>query len=774
MTTPLTGQRSRSELIAELYERHAAGLFAYCHDQLGETSSAADAVVSIFTGVPTDPSPARAALYALARREIYRRDVSYALPAVDSVADPATALIERVFRDIRPHQREVLLLSAVCGLTTSELSWVFEVATDTAAELTLSARRRFSQTLITATTAARSAPYVPMGVAEVYDAIIVSPIEDVLARLPWRRPAAAVRARVLSSLPVEEVGETATTPATLPTRKLWPTTPAWPLPLTDPNQVTNTCVLPAEALVPPKPGRRSKHEATTEPMPRLRPSLLAAFTERKRRTASPKPSDSLTNQGTETVSTPDPATPAPDSTSGPTSGAVWGSVWSPAHAPDALDSTSAPDSSGSIWDSPRTTAAPDPIAAPASGSIWDSPRTTATPDPIAAPASGSIWDSPRTTATPDSTVASTSSSIWDSRPTSTDPDPTAAPDAASGSIWDSPRAPSSGWGSSPTPGSDSAWRSTSDGQESPSTPTSALPAVPGSVVFGSAASGSTPAFGSALPAPTETAPPVADVADVADEPVFPVRTEPARVDPADPLFQGRPESELPAQREARFPVRDEPLFPARTESQLSARLEPTFPSPAEAPLPMRPEATSPASSTAGFVMSAETLQFAAFRSAEETSTTSSLPALPGSLAPEAEVAVTVTSGIAERKPAPAQLTEPVETTTPTDGDTAAPRGRRAKRRAAAEKAAKASAAETTAPAAPSTAKDESEPEDATAATPKAAKAAAKAEAKANKARAKAYKRRERHYDWAWEAIGFLICVAIAMLVFFSMQTFVTP
>ncbi|WP_066942927.1 hypothetical protein [Microtetraspora fusca] len=715
MTTPLTGQRSRSELIAELYERHAAGLFAYCHDQLGETSSAADAVVSIFTGVPTDPSPARAALYALARREIYRRDVSYALPAVDSVADPATALIERVFRDIRPHQREVLLLSAVCGLTTSELSWVFEVATDTAAELTLSARRRFSQTLITATTAARSAPYVPMGVAEVYDAIIVSPIEDVLARLPWRRPAAAVRARVLSSLPVEEVGETATTPATLPTRKLWPTTPAWPLPLTDPNQVTNTCVLPAEALVPPKPGRRSKHEATTEPMPRLRPSLLAAFTERKRRTASPKPADALTNQGTETVSTPDPATPAPDSTSGPTSGAVWGSVWSPAHAPDALDSTSAPDSSGSIWDS---------------------------------------------------------------RPTSTDPDPTAAPDAASGSIWDSPRAPSWGWGSSPTPGSDSAWRSTSDGQESPSTPTttptSALPAVPGSVVFGSAASGSTPAFGSALPVPTETAPPVADVADVADEPVFPVRTEPARVDPADPLFQGRPESELPAQREARFPVRDEPLFPARTESQLSARLEPTFPSPAEAPLPMRPEATSPASSTAGFVMSAETLQFAAFRSAEETSTTSSLPALPGSLAPEAEVAVTVTSGIAERKPAPAQLTEPVETTTPTDGDTAAPRGRRAKRRAAAEKAAKASAAETTAPAAPSTAKDESEPEDATAATPKAAKAAAKAEAKANKARAKAYKRRERHYDWAWEAIGFLICVAIAMLVFFSMQTFVTP
>ncbi len=295
MTTPLTGQRSRSELIAELYERHAAGLFAYCHDQLGETSSAADAVVSVFTGVPTDPPPARAALYALARREIYRRDVSYALPAVDSVADPATALIERVFRDIRPHQREVLLLSAVCGLSTGELSWVFEVATDTAAQLTLSARRRFSQTLVTATTAARSAPFVPVSVAEVYDAIVVSPIEDVLARLPWRRPAAAVRGRVLSALPIEEPGETAppvvaAVSSTLPTRKLWPTTPAWPLPLTDPNQVTNTCVLPAEALAPPKPGRRSKHEATTEPMPRLRPSLLAAFTDRKRR-ASQDPAE---------------------------------------------------------------------------------------------------------------------------------------------------------------------------------------------------------------------------------------------------------------------------------------------------------------------------------------------------------------------------------------------------------------------------------------------------------------------------------------------------
>jgi hypothetical protein len=68
VSSSLTGQRSRSELIAELYERHAAGLFAYCHDQLGESTSAGDAVVAVFTGVPTVEPPPRAALYALAHR----------------------------------------------------------------------------------------------------------------------------------------------------------------------------------------------------------------------------------------------------------------------------------------------------------------------------------------------------------------------------------------------------------------------------------------------------------------------------------------------------------------------------------------------------------------------------------------------------------------------------------------------------------------------------------------------------------------------------------
>ncbi|WP_062349437.1 RNA polymerase sigma factor [Herbidospora yilanensis] len=276
MTTPLTGQRSRSDLIAELYERHAAGLFAYCHDQLGETASAADALVAVFTGVPpTDPP--RAALFSLARREIYRRDVSYAMPAVDSIADPATALIERVFRDIRPHQREVLLLSAHCGLSAAELALVLDVAADTAEELATSARHRFGQTLATAVAAARTAPFIARDVEEVYDAIGVAPLEDVLARLPWREPPHDVLRRLhQSALPFDQAPPVRRK-SSLPVRKLWPTAPSWPLPLaTETDPATNTTVVPIDDLTNPtkRAERRRRHEALTEPMPRLRGSIL--------------------------------------------------------------------------------------------------------------------------------------------------------------------------------------------------------------------------------------------------------------------------------------------------------------------------------------------------------------------------------------------------------------------------------------------------------------------------------------------------------------------
>ncbi|GAA4578597.1 hypothetical protein GCM10023194_01900 [Planotetraspora phitsanulokensis] len=316
MSSPLTGQRSRSELIAELYERHAAGLFAYCHDQLGESTSAGDAVVAVFTGVPTAEPPARAVLYSLARREIYRRDVSYALPSVDSVADPATALIERVFRDIRPHQREVLLLSAVCRLSTSEIAVVLDVAADTAEELTYGAQRRFVQTLETATAAARSAPYVAAAVAEIYDAIGVAPVADILARLPWRRPAAAVRERVLSSLLLEDPGA-ATGSLKLSAKKLWPTTPTWPLPLSNPDQATDTVLVQTDPAKAPLPRRKAKHEAMTEPMPKMRGSILNALGDgrpRRRRAIPPAPTAAVTAPAPAPASPPAPApapTPAP-------------------------------------------------------------------------------------------------------------------------------------------------------------------------------------------------------------------------------------------------------------------------------------------------------------------------------------------------------------------------------------------------------------------------------------------------------------------------------
>nr|BFE83159.1 hypothetical protein GCM10020093_057600 [Planobispora longispora] len=79
MTPPLLTQRSRDELIADLYDRHAAGLFAYCRDQLGDPETAGATVLAVLTAV-SSVEPPRAALYALARREFARRDVVYSPP----------------------------------------------------------------------------------------------------------------------------------------------------------------------------------------------------------------------------------------------------------------------------------------------------------------------------------------------------------------------------------------------------------------------------------------------------------------------------------------------------------------------------------------------------------------------------------------------------------------------------------------------------------------------------------------------------------------------
>ncbi|MDP9865368.1 MULTISPECIES: RNA polymerase sigma factor [Streptosporangium] len=286
MPQPLLGQHSRGELIAELYDRHAAGLFAYCHDQLGDPGSAADALRAVLAAVP-DLEPPRAALYAAARREIYLRDVVHAPPAAG--ADPVAAFVERVLRDLRPHQREVLYLSGVREMDTAELSWVLDVATDTADELTVSACRRFAQSLNLALASTR----VPDHLAEVFGALPVAPVRDVLVRAPWATPPAALRAMTLGS-----PSRTAATPppAALQVRQLWPTAPAWPPAETGTPAAPGVFFLPDRAPAPfpdpfaaPDPEVVSTHEATTEPMPRLKDTVLTALDDVLTRPRRPRP-----------------------------------------------------------------------------------------------------------------------------------------------------------------------------------------------------------------------------------------------------------------------------------------------------------------------------------------------------------------------------------------------------------------------------------------------------------------------------------------------------
>ncbi|WP_043624494.1 RNA polymerase sigma factor [Nonomuraea candida] len=263
MSQPLTDQRQRAELIAELYDLHAAGLFAYCADQLGDLGSASDVLVAVLGGVPAATAPPRAALYAFARREIHRRDVVYAPPAVDPLIDPATALVERSLRELRPHQREVLVLCAVCGLSKAELAWVLDVAPDTAEELAVGAGHRFRQSLGAAL--ASTGIRVPKPVADVYGALGVAPLRDVLGRLPWPQPPGALR--------IHFAGSRTAAPAPLFVKPRWPSPPVWPQPLAEADPATSTVIFPTELLTPPSSGRVAEHEATTAPMPKLRDGM---------------------------------------------------------------------------------------------------------------------------------------------------------------------------------------------------------------------------------------------------------------------------------------------------------------------------------------------------------------------------------------------------------------------------------------------------------------------------------------------------------------------
>jgi DNA-directed RNA polymerase specialized sigma24 family protein len=261
VTQSLTDQRTRNDLIAELYDRHATGLFAYCADQLGDPVTAEYALVSVLSRVPA-VAPPRAALYALARREIHRGDVVYAPPVVDPLVDPASALVERTLRELRPHQREVLLLCEVCGLTRAELGWVLEVAPDTAEELADSATGRFRQALTLALDSLGTR--VPTDMADVFGALAVAPLRDILCRLPWPAPPSALRTQV--------AGASTRTAAPLFVKPLWPAPTSWPQPLADTDPCTATGLFPTELLTP-RTGP-ADHEATTAPIPRLRGGQL--------------------------------------------------------------------------------------------------------------------------------------------------------------------------------------------------------------------------------------------------------------------------------------------------------------------------------------------------------------------------------------------------------------------------------------------------------------------------------------------------------------------
>ncbi|GAA3425045.1 hypothetical protein ACQP10_32025 [Streptosporangium sandarakinum] len=400
MTQPLLGRRSRGDLVAELYDRHAAGLFAYCHDQLGDPGAAAAALTAVFAAVET-AGPPRAALYALARREIQHRDVVYAPPVAG--ADLVAAFVGRVLRDLRPHQREVLYLSGVCEMDAFELSWVLDVAADTADELTVSACRRFAQALRPALASMR----VPDRMAEVFGALDAAPIRDVLARAPWAVPPPGLRATVLGVRPgtasappgvrpgaapatpgIRPGTASASRPSGPPLRRLWPAPPVWPLPPSETDALTSTTVFPlpigpaggprdgspgspglsgspafpgspgssepsgptgsrgssghpgssardraSDLLSPPNPDVVSAHEATTEPIPRLKDAVLTSLDDmspRARRArlrrpsprgsaplSAPVPGDVLEPEASPSPPSPSSSSPSPSSPPSP-------------------------------------------------------------------------------------------------------------------------------------------------------------------------------------------------------------------------------------------------------------------------------------------------------------------------------------------------------------------------------------------------------------------------------------------------------------------------
>ncbi|GGK71357.1 hypothetical protein Sme01_26590 [Sphaerisporangium melleum] len=801
MTPSLIDRRPRAELVAELYDCHAARLFAYCHDQLGDTTSAGNALAAVFAGVPAIEPP-RAALYALARREIYRRDVAYALPRVDPAADPAAALVERVMREVRPHQREVLLLSAVCGLDTVELAWVLDVAADTAEQLMISARHRFGRSLAATVTSART-PALSPRLATEYDVLVVAPAEDALARLPWHTPPAALRTRILAAIPDEEA-DAAADPAATAQQKRWPTTPRWPLPLAEPNPVTNTVVVPADELTPPPAGRRSGHEATTEPMPRLRGASHRAPsgsrqvppTTASSRQAPPRPAqDGLprTPQDTSPQARAEgPARSQNDLTharaegreetreegrershqegragqrsqeprqGGPAAGAEKGSPFSRALATGqwpTLQRTfrSAPATSDPTAPPPAIhVESTDRVTPPASASIGPAaPSVPVSADRGTSPVAAPVHLPEPASAAPPARHAGPASNALPAQTASHHPTHAAGNHRRAPLVTERTSAP----GETPAPADPTA---VPDGQVTAPAMTS-MPATP-------------PADGGGLAtrlravirallrrttAPTATAAPTsAPAAPVQGDP--PATAAPVTA-PATPA-EGTSPATFTSATVSASPASPPPNWgsTAGTSDNEAGDGPATVEIPVISATTPAPETTSPAPGTASALMSEPTATFAA-SATSDTGTppgTASTPepggtrtSEPGSArtaettAPAEAAALTEATGRVEATGSvEALLSVAVDGTTP---------------------------GETSAPNATATA-ERSE----TAATPdKESDAAKPARRPRRHDRIKPIKIGEHHFDWLWELGGLLLCIAIAMLVFFTIPTIVTP
>ena len=175
--------------IAVAYDRHAAGLYGYCHWMLAQPADAAEAVRDTFVVAATlgdlpEAPKLRPWLYAVARNECLRRpgapgeqaDVPdhAAIPAGQpadqadqpaEVSDPEQAELQRqvqaVLAELEPDEREVIELSLRHDLYDSDLATALGVSWSQAYALTSRARSHLEKdlgALLTARTRRKDCP----------------------------------------------------------------------------------------------------------------------------------------------------------------------------------------------------------------------------------------------------------------------------------------------------------------------------------------------------------------------------------------------------------------------------------------------------------------------------------------------------------------------------------------------------------------------------------------------------------------------------------------